>query len=387
MTKDQIPNGYVAHQLSPTRLLLPSNLSKALNAEAEARSELEKAFEKEAAEPIDSITEDSVETAPSNTSQSSRSIFTRLIYTLEELESLANRAKRYKDNDEVKRLTLIVRKLRGLGITREFQLADPSAVASMAAEFPHFSDVINLVHQRLLLAQKMAAPPVLPPLLLHGGPGLGKTHFTRALAKILGGPCRTVQFDTGAENSALLGLDKQWSNSEPGILFELLCQGPVANPVVLLEELDKTHRFSDSCPLDALHALLEPSTSASVRDMCLELQFDASAVTYISTANELGKIPEPLQSRFEVFEVRQPTSEESIQIAEVVTAAVVREYGFNGFSPASRRVVIEVAHLTARGVRKAVTAAIANAVLNGRDYLKVSDLRIEGDAATATWFH
>ncbi|MES2785004.1 MAG: AAA family ATPase [Pseudomonadota bacterium] len=388
MNEDEIPRGYVKHQLSHSRLFLPVQLSASLKAEFDESEALRvlHARNREAAKALELITEESEELEPMPEPVSSVTPGMRTIYKLRELEALTNRAKSFKDGDESARVLRIVKKLVNLGFTRKYQTPDPAVVAAMATEFPHFGDVIALVHRHLVLAHKARTAPLIPPILLHGGPGLGKTHFTRELARVLGAPSRTVQFDTGAENSALLGLDKQWSNSKPGILFELLCLGPVCNPTVLLEELDKTHKFSESCPLDALHALLEPSTAVSVRDMCLELQFDAGAVTYIATANDLSKIPEPLQSRFEIFDVQQPTPEQSIQIAQTVAAAVVKEYA--GFNPVSRAVAVAVAHLTARGVRKAVTSAIANAVLNDRDYLKASDMRLEDiDGSASSLLH
>jgi ATP-dependent Lon protease len=153
-------------------------------------------------------------------------------------------------------------------------------VLTLIHNHPNFEEPLRLVHSRLLLGARSGARVRMPPILLWGDPGVGKTHVARELAKALGAPTRTVDFAAGAENSALLGLDRQWANTHHGVLFEMICLGDAANPFVILEEIDKTHRYSGSCPLDALHTLLEPSTSINVRDLSLEFSFDAGLATY-----------------------------------------------------------------------------------------------------------
>jgi hypothetical protein len=88
----------------------------------------------------------------------------------------------------------------------------------------------------------------------------------------------------------LTGADKHWSMAEEGHLYRLIVQGEFANPVVVLDELDKADWTGQYRPANALHALLEAETARNLRDKCVELTFDASYTVYIATASALSSI-------------------------------------------------------------------------------------------------
>src|ERR1700704_2280910 len=98
-------------------------------------------------------------------------------------------------------------------------------------------------------------------MLLLGPPGVGKTYFSHRVAQLLGAPHADIAFDQPTAGSQLRGSDKDLGNSSSGLLFNLICMGDCANPVLLLDELDKsgvTGNRWELDPLNQLHGALEP---------------------------------------------------------------------------------------------------------------------------------
>lgn len=258
-------------------------------------------------------------------------------------------------------------------------LSDPSLAAfdTLAGKHPHFGEVIEFVRSQVVLSRESAKPVRIPPVLLFGEPGLGKSHFARDLAAALGAICHLSSMDGSVSNSTLLGLDRKWGNSTPGVLFDLLCLGDCANPVVLLDELEKVGRCSKDDPLAPLHTLLEPSTATRVRDASMNFEFDASLVTWIATANQVLFLPTSLRSRFREFRIDHPNAEQAITLAFSVTRSVIEKTAPAGFSQPKRAIVLKLAHLTAREIYQVVEEAIGKAILNHRTAIELRDLPLE----------
>lgn len=242
---------------------------------------------------------------------------------------------------------------------------------------PHFAEVIDFARSQVVLSRVSAKPLRIPPILLFGGPGLGKSHFTRDLAAAMGTVCHLCAMDGSVSNSTLLGLDRKWSNSTPGVLFDLLCLGDCANPVVLLDEIDKTGRCPKDDPLAPLHSLLEPSTARRVRDASMNFEFDASLVTWVATANHVLFLPTSLRSRFREFRIDHPTAEQAITLALSVARSVIKKTAPEDFFDPKHAVILKLAHLTPREIYQVVEHAIGKAVLNRRATIELSDLPVE----------
>lgn len=297
------------------------------------------------------------------------------VYSDSEVHTLRKNLGLRRDSDDQARLKKIVQALEKLPTHRK--IAAPEGLSTLHAlreTHPHFVEVLDTIEQRLVAARSGAKLVRLPPLLLVGAPGIGKTHFAQALANALGAPYAKIALDTQASDSTLLGLDKKWSNSMHGRLFELICLGEYANPVVVLDELDKCGRDNRDDALAPLHTLLEPVSAKAVRDLSLDFEFDASLVTWIATANNAGIIPSSLRSRCTEVVVTMPNAEDSIRIAIEVVACAVRDLAPAGFVIPDRRFAVAIAHETAREIRKAMEEAISKAIFNKRMFLVDADL-------------
>jgi len=149
--------------------------------------------------------------------------------------------------------------------------------------------------------------------------------------------------------------------------------GRYANPVFLIDEIDKAPAHSSYDPLAPLHSLLEPFTASTVRDAGLDITFDARLVIYVAASNNPHKVPESLRSRFSEFEIRRPRGEHALQIAQVVVRSTLERLSVPNFVMPEARMASKLAHLDPRAIRKAVQSAVARAVLNERRHLKMSD--------------
>lgn len=239
---------------------------------------------------------------------------------------------------------------------------------------PHFGAVIDLIRGQLLLGERLNKTVRIPPILLDGAPGLGKTHFALELAKALGTTIKRISFDSAVTSAALMGSERRWGNTQFGAVFELICLGEHANPIIVLDEIDKFNDRPDWNPLAPLHTLLEPSTAKCVRDISVDFEFDASLITWIATSNRKRLLPDSLRSRFREFEIVKPSAQAAIELATAVVGKCFADMQLADFEPPDKQWVVSLAHLTAREITQAMEQALANAVDQGRNRLTLADL-------------
>ncbi|MDM0075747.1 AAA family ATPase [Variovorax sp. J2P1-59] len=303
----------------------------------------------------------------------------------EELLRVMERISTLRDKDNQKRELELTKRLERAGALRE--IVNPAfrpvrwatALEYLRSAHPHFGEVTEFVARRVALSTHSRHPLTLPPLHLWGEPGLGKTHYANDLAQGLGAPLRRHSMENAQTTSLLLGTERHWSTASQGLIFDQICLGTVANPVFLIDELDKAPKGSQYDPLAPLHSLLEPVTACRIRDASLDIEFDASLATYIATSNDPGKVQESLRSRFREFHVLAPTGAQALQAAHVVTLAAVRQLNVRGFAMPEPALCHHVAHLTAREIFQVVQDAVARAVAAGRRHLTLADLPEDSD--------
>ena len=116
----------------------------------------------------------------------------------------------------------------------------------------------------------------------------------------------------------LSGASSQWKNAKPGKVFDTFVNGDYANPVIVVDEIDKASADGQYDPLGALYELLETETATRFVDEFVELPIDASGAVWLATANDVGRIPEPLVSRLAVYEIEAPDAEGAARIARTI---------------------------------------------------------------------
>ncbi len=255
----------------------------------------------------------------------------------------------------------------------------PSGVPEMAslyAQLPNFTDVLDDVRRHVALAQDSRDGLEVTPMLLLGAPGIGKTHFARKLADLLGTGMSLVPMSSMTAGWLLSGASSQWKGAKPGKVFETLVEGQYANPVMVIDEIDKAGADAQYDPLGALYSLLEHDTAHAFVDEFAEVPIDASQVIWITTANDARSIPDPILNRMNVFEIEAPSHEAARQIARqlYVLIRTDHDWGRSLAEEPSSDVLDHLATLAPREMRRALMTGFGNARLAHRDEVRIDDL-------------
>jgi ATP-dependent Lon protease len=246
-------------------------------------------------------------------------------------------------------------------------------------ELPNFGEVLEHIRRQLALCVDSNDDVELQPILLLGGPGIGKTHFARRVSQMLGTGYGFVPMSSLTAGWVLSGASSQWKNAKPGKVFETFLNGDYANPVMVVDEIDKASADGQYDPLGALYELLETQTAARFTDEFAEIPIDASSAVWFATANEASRIPEPLLNRMHVYEIDPPDAAGSARIARSLYREIRESHDWGRHFPEtpSGSVVEKLALLTPREMRRAVQTAFGNAKVSGRDELRPEDVDIQ----------
>lgn len=250
------------------------------------------------------------------------------------------------------------------------------AMEHLYDELPNFHDALDDVKRQLALCHDSRDALEITPMLLLGPPGVGKTHFAREVAKLLGTGMGFVSMSSLTAGWVLSGASSQWKGARPGKVFETLVDGAYANPVMVIDEIDKARGEHAYDPLGALYGLLEHDTAHSFTDEFAEVAIDASQVIWVATANDERAIPEPILNRMNVYEVQAPDRDAARTIALRLYASIRAAHDWGRrFEPDPAEPVLErMTELAPREMRRAWMTAFGNARLDGRQAIELRDL-------------
>lgn len=251
-----------------------------------------------------------------------------------------------------------------------------SEILQLRADFPTFAEVLDFVWGRVRLGG-LAIPPAvhLPPLLLNGPPGTGKTEFSKRLAKWLNVPIFEVDVAMLETGFRLTGLDAGYSNGKPGLIWQAL-QGPSMAPVMVLDELDKRPESTRDSGLSFLLGVLEPTSATRFQDAYVGLAVDASQITWVATCNDVRNIDPPVRSRFRTFDIATPSAEQMTAVVSSVFKSLRRRESWGEVFPENLpcEVATALADSSPRDVWQALEDACARAAVAGRRHLLREDV-------------
>lgn len=250
------------------------------------------------------------------------------------------------------------------------------AMAHLYEELPNFGAVLDDVKRQLALCQDSRDALEITPMLLLGPPGIGKTHFARELAQLLGTGLGFISMGSLTAGWVLSGASSQWKGARPGKVFETLVDGQYANPVMVVDEIDKARGEHAYDPLGALYSLLEHDTAGHFTDEFAEVAIDASQVIWVATANDERSIPEPILNRMNVFEVQAPDADAARAIALRLYGSIRsrHDWGQRFDELPSEAVLERLGSMAPREMRRAWMTGFGNARLAGRSAIELADL-------------
>ncbi len=299
------------------------------------------------------------------------------IYSMTAVESAQEKARALKSPE----LEAFYENMLELGAERFVTTpSSTSALDPLYEDCPNFGEVLDDLTRYLGLSIAGGAGINVMPVLLLGDPGVGKTHFGKRLATVLGTEFEFISMNALSAGFVITGSSSTWKGAKCGKVAERLVRGKFANPVVLLDEVEKATGSTQSDPMAALYQLLEPETSRAFHDEFIDVDLDASQVFWVLTANSLDGIPPALLSRMAVYEVPVPTPDQAAGIAQRVYIGLLRELRLeNVDEDLPDNVLGKLSEVSPREMRKALLDGLGFAVAAGRRSLVPEDVRLKAD--------
>lgn len=259
---------------------------------------------------------------------------------------------------------------RFVGIPRDTEIFN-----EIAQTMPNFAHVVEFLRRSLALSIAADASLTLPPLLLLGPPGVGKTFFSQEVARVIGTEFKSIPMSSMTAGWILSGSAAQWRSAKIGKVADTFVKSLYANPVFLVDEIDKATGSRDFDPIGSLYQLFEYDTARVFTDEFLAVPIDTTLASWILTANDRASITGPILSRLAIFEIAPPSEEQKQTTTRSVYRKELAKFPKLKFSSElDDAVVAKITTANPRDIRKILYSALGNAALARRQHLIPDDI-------------
>lgn len=239
----------------------------------------------------------------------------------------------------------------------------------MYEKFPNFSEAIDYFRRQVGLYELSEnGITTMAPMLMSGPPGIGKTRFVRAISEAIGLEMHNISCGAISAGWVIGGSSTSWSEGRPGLVFASMRDGKTANPVVMLDEIDKLSGDPRYDGYGALYTLLERHTSSAFTDEALAVPIDCSKVSWVATANDVSTIPKPIQSRFSIIDIQAPDQKQMRSIINSIYQDILTDHedswGSRFSKTLSDEVIDELVEFSPREVYRRFSDAFGEAAVS-----------------------
>lgn len=291
------------------------------------------------------------------------------LYDVDEVQKQLDSAKTKKDADELrkclKRLIMRSGQVQLVAQPKDFE----GILDNIEKKYPHFGNVTEFLRNRMRL-NALKKHPVLnfgANLLLNGPAGCGKSSFMIELAESFETKFLSIPVASSSNGFDLVGMSCGWASGKAGKIHAVLAEERCPNPIVLLDELDKTGDDNDRHSFTgALFGLLEKNNAKKFTDEFVGVEMDASMINWFGTSNDTTHMDSAILDRFTVLQVHAPSQKDLQKIIPQIFKQVVLKHALQDvFSTSLDDAVIASLStqesISIRRIKATLETALANA--------------------------